>query len=66
MSSFFVGYFVIQVPAGQLGQLVSPKILLLTANLICAILSALTPVAAHTGWFFICIIRFFQGLCQVH
>lgn len=54
----------IQVPAGQLGQLVSPKVLLITANLICATLSALIPAAARTGWLFICLIRFSQGLCQ--
>lgn len=64
LSSFFWGYLVIQTPAGQLGQVVSPKALLLGANISCAILSALIPLAARGGWFVVCIIRVLQGLSQ--
>lgn len=55
----------IQTPAGQLGQIVSPKALLLGANISCAVLSTLIPLAAKGGWFLICVIRVLQGLSQV-
>uniref|UniRef100_A0A1B6LUR8 Putative inorganic phosphate cotransporter n=1 Tax=Graphocephala atropunctata TaxID=36148 RepID=A0A1B6LUR8_9HEMI len=65
LSSFFWGYLVIQLPAGQLGQVFSVKQLLLLANISCAVLALLTPTAAiHGGWFLVCVIRFLQGISQ--
>ncbi|CAH1403702.1 unnamed protein product [Nezara viridula] len=65
LSSFFWGYLVIQAPAGQLGQYFSPKLLLLGANLISAVLAGLTPTAAFIGgWKLLCALRVIQGLCQ--
>lgn len=65
LSSFFWGYLVIQAPAGQLGQFISPKLLLLGSNLLSAILAGLTPSAAFFGgWKLVCALRVMQGLCQ--
>ncbi|XP_066909524.1 putative inorganic phosphate cotransporter isoform X2 [Halyomorpha halys] len=65
LSSFFWGYLVIQAPAGQLGQYFSPKLLLLGANLISAVLAGLTPTASYVGgWKLLCALRVIQGLCQ--
>lgn len=66
LSAFFWGYLVIQLPAGQLGQLFSVKQLFLLANVSCAVLALLTPLAAsYGGWFLVCVIRVLQGLSQV-
>lgn len=65
LSSFFWGYLVIQAPAGQLGQFISPKLLLLFSNLFSAVLAGLTPSAAFMGgWKLVCALRVCQGLCQ--
>ncbi|XP_054273649.1 sialin-like [Macrosteles quadrilineatus] len=65
LSAFFWGYLVMQLPAGQLGQMFSVKQLLLVASGLCACLTLLTPVAATKGgWFLVCLLRGLQGLCQ--
>ncbi|KAL1140252.1 hypothetical protein AAG570_000184, partial [Ranatra chinensis] len=65
LSSFFWGYLVIQAPAGELGQYLSPKLLLLISNAISATLTALIPLASsYGGWGLLCVIRVFQGIFQ--
>jgi len=49
LSSFFWGYVLTQVPAGQLAQKYGPKIILLCAMFICSLLNLLTPLAASLG-----------------
>lgn len=49
LSSFFWGYVVTQVPAGQLAQRCGAKVLLLWAMILCALLTMLTPICATIG-----------------
>lgn len=49
LSSFFWGYVVTQIPAGQLAQRYGPKILLLFSIGVCSLLAVLTPFCAHAG-----------------
>lgn len=66
LSSFFWGYLVIQVPAGLMGQTISPKTLLIVTNTLCSLLTLIIPIGAHYGgWMMLCAIRVLQGLCQV-
>ncbi|XP_075221023.1 putative inorganic phosphate cotransporter isoform X2 [Lycorma delicatula] len=65
LSSFYWGYLVIQVPAGLMGQNISPKTLLIVTNTLCSLLTLIIPVGAHYGgWMTLCGIRVLQGLCQ--
>lgn len=64
LSSFFWGYILSQVPAGQLAERYGAKILLMIALSVCALLTLLTPVAAGWGWEYLCADRFIQGLAQ--
>ncbi|XP_069689794.1 putative inorganic phosphate cotransporter isoform X2 [Periplaneta americana] len=65
LSSFFWGYVITQVPAGQLGQRFGPKILLTGALFMCSLFSILTPLAAEVGdWGLVCGARVIQGLSQ--
>lgn len=49
LSSFFWGYVVTQVPAGQLAQRWGAKVLLLWSMVLCAFLTVLTPWCASVG-----------------
>lgn len=64
LSSFFWGYIVTQVPAGQLAEKYGAKILLLISLTLCTIFTLITPVAAGWGWEFMCAARIVQGLAQ--
>ncbi|XP_058452667.1 putative inorganic phosphate cotransporter isoform X1 [Malaya genurostris] len=65
LSSFFWGYVVTQVPAGQMAQRFGAKILLLFSLGICSSLAVLTPVFAHIGDSKLVIaLRIIQGLSQ--
>ncbi|XP_058061471.1 putative inorganic phosphate cotransporter isoform X1 [Anopheles bellator] len=65
LSSFFWGYVVTQIPAGQLAQRFGPKILLLLSVGICSALAVLTPVCANVGNAKAVIaLRVIQGLSQ--
>ena len=66
LSSFFWGYFVLQIPAGQLARTVGPRYLLAGALMFCGIVTIIIPPVALTGsWFAICVARIAQGLGQV-
>ncbi|XP_058823150.1 putative inorganic phosphate cotransporter isoform X2 [Topomyia yanbarensis] len=65
LSSFFWGYVVTQIPAGQLAQRFGAKILLLFSLGICSSLAILTPFFAHIGDSKLVIaLRIVQGLSQ--
>ncbi|XP_073984969.1 putative inorganic phosphate cotransporter isoform X2 [Rhodnius prolixus] len=65
LSSFFWGYVITQIPAGQIAQFISPKLLLGITNLISTILAALTPAASYFGgWQLLTGIRVAEGVCQ--
>lgn len=65
LSSFFWGYVVTQIPAGQMAQRFGPKVLLLCSLGICSALAVLTPWFAHIGGSQLVIgLRVVQGLSQ--
>ncbi|XP_055921949.1 putative inorganic phosphate cotransporter isoform X1 [Eupeodes corollae] len=65
LSSFFWGYVVTQVPAGQLAQRYGAKLVVFWGVLICSILAILTPICAKIGGSpLVCTLRVIQGLCQ--
>jgi MFS family permease len=66
LTSFFWGYVITQVPAGQLAQRIGPKILLTGSLLTCSVFTILMPLAAEIGdWGLVCGSRVIQGLAQV-
>ncbi|XP_037035941.1 putative inorganic phosphate cotransporter isoform X3 [Bradysia coprophila] len=65
LSSFFWGYIITQIPAGQLAERCGAKYLLLVAMSICSLLTTLTPLcASYGGWMALCALRVLEGLCQ--
>ncbi|XP_068146982.1 putative inorganic phosphate cotransporter isoform X1 [Drosophila tropicalis] len=65
LSSFFWGYVITQVPAGQLARKFGGKVTLLTGLSICSVLNILTPLFADLGgWQLVCALRVVEGLCQ--
>lgn len=65
LSSFFWGYVVTQIPAGQMAQRFGAKILLLFSLAICSSLAVLTPLCAHIGGSKLVVgLRILQGLSQ--
>lgn len=65
LSSFFWGYVITQIPAGQMAQRLGAKVLLLFSLGICSTLAVLTPVFAHIGGDKLVIaLRIVQGLSQ--
>lgn len=65
LSSFFWGYVISQVPAGQLGAIYGPKYLLVGAMFINALFCILTPHMADIGGSWAVIgCRIMQGLSQ--
>ena len=66
LTSFFWGYVITQLPAGQLAQRFGPKILLTGSLFICSLFTILMPLAAEYGdWGLLCATRVVQGLAQV-
>lgn len=65
LSSFFWGYVVTQIPAGQLAKLFGPKLLLLLSIGTCSVLAVFTPIVASiAGWQGLAALRVIQGLSQ--
>lgn len=65
LSSFFWGYVLTQVPAGQLAQKFGPKVLLLLSIGTCSTLAVFTPIVASLGgWQGLVALRGLQGLSQ--
>jgi len=66
LASFFWGYVITQIPAGQLAQRFGPKILLTGSLFVCSVFTVLMPVAVEVGdWGLLCGTRVIQGLAQV-
>lgn len=65
LSSFFWGYIVTQIPAGQLAEKKGPKYILLISTFLSAIISIITPICTSVGgWEVMCSLRVLSGLCQ--
>lgn len=65
LSSFFWGYVITQVPAGQLAQRFGAKLVVFWGLTICSLLAVLTPWCAQIGGSPLVItLRVIQGLCQ--
>jgi MFS family permease len=66
LTSFFWGYVITQLPAGQLAQRFGPKILMTGSLFVCSLFTILMPLAAEVGdWGLLCATRVIQGLAQV-
>ncbi|CAH0715893.1 unnamed protein product, partial [Brenthis ino] len=65
ISSFFLGYMLLQIPAGQLAHFFGARYLLTGALLINCVVSFCLPWAAlYGGWIVTSICRIIQGLSQ--
>ncbi|XP_023018358.2 putative inorganic phosphate cotransporter [Leptinotarsa decemlineata] len=65
LSSFFWGYVLTQIPAGQIAERYGPKRFLAAAIMICSVFSLLIPVfGAWFGYAGVMICRIVQGLMQ--
>ncbi|KAK4873845.1 hypothetical protein RN001_013205 [Aquatica leii] len=64
LSSFFLGYMIPQIGAGQLAKYYGPKYFLAGATAIGSVISILIPVMAQFGSWAIIICRVLQGIAQ--
>lgn len=65
LSSFFVGYVLMQVPGSILANRYGPARLILLGVSCCSALTCITPLAAALGgWPLMCALRVAEGLCQ--
>ncbi|XP_056640333.1 putative inorganic phosphate cotransporter isoform X2 [Diorhabda carinulata] len=65
LSSFFWGYVLTQIPAGQLAERFGPKLFLSGAIIICSLFSILIPIfGAYFGYIGVMVCRIIQGLMQ--
>uniref|UniRef100_A0A2A4JQ34 Major facilitator superfamily (MFS) profile domain-containing protein n=1 Tax=Heliothis virescens TaxID=7102 RepID=A0A2A4JQ34_HELVI len=65
LSSFFWGYVILQVPAGELASQFGGKWLFTTSVVVNSALSLLLPTGADWGgWKLVCVCRVLQGLTQ--
>merc|ERR1719187_1874786 len=61
LSSYFLGYFVTQIPGGRMAELYSAKLVFLVAVLMNTIGTLLSPVAATLGFPALMVARIFEG-----
>ncbi|XP_018323870.1 sialin [Agrilus planipennis] len=64
MSSFFWGYMLTQIIAGQIAKNFGPKIPLCIAMTICSLFTILIPTMAQLGSYGVMICRVIQGMTQ--
>ncbi|KAF9406791.1 hypothetical protein HW555_012959 [Spodoptera exigua] len=65
LSSFFWGYIVLQIPAGEMAAKFGGMILVTIAISVNALVSLAVPLAAYYGgWQMVCVCRVIQGLAQ--
>ncbi|KAF7268749.1 hypothetical protein GWI33_018101 [Rhynchophorus ferrugineus] len=62
LSAFFYGYVITQIPAGILGKTYGNIYFLGIGMLVNSVFGLLVPVAAHSGLWWLLIVRFIQGL----
>merc|ERR1719402_181455 len=61
LSSYFLGYFVTQIPGGRLAELYSAKLVFLVAVLMNALGTVVTPGASLLGYPVLMVARIFEG-----
>ncbi|XP_012255380.2 putative inorganic phosphate cotransporter isoform X2 [Athalia rosae] len=65
LSSFFWGYVVTQIPAGQIAQMWSASKLWALCMFVCGLTNLVIPIGAHFGgWQAVCACRIIMGLSQ--
>ncbi|KAI5639150.1 major facilitator superfamily domain-containing protein [Phthorimaea operculella] len=64
LSSFFWGYIVLQVPAGELAARFGGKVLITILVAVNSLVCLLIPFASVYGWQYVCACRVVQGLSQ--
>ncbi|XP_046680580.1 putative inorganic phosphate cotransporter [Homalodisca vitripennis] len=65
LSSFFWGYLILQVPAGEMARRLGSKYPLFIAMLICSLFTLFSPyIAQNYSWQVFCATRVIQGLLQ--
>uniref|UniRef100_A0A1B6M806 Putative inorganic phosphate cotransporter n=1 Tax=Graphocephala atropunctata TaxID=36148 RepID=A0A1B6M806_9HEMI len=65
LSSFFWGYLILQVPAGEMARRFGSKYLLFGAMMVCSLFTILSPIIAQNfSWTVFCATRVVQGLAQ--
>lgn len=65
LSSFFWGYIVFQIPAGEMAARLGGSILITISMAINSLVSVLIPLAVnYGGWQWVCLCRVIQGLSQ--
>ncbi|XP_017785014.1 PREDICTED: putative inorganic phosphate cotransporter [Nicrophorus vespilloides] len=64
LSSFFWGYVIPQIGAGQLAKNFGPRYILISAMSLCSMFSILIPFMASLGSYGVMICRVFQGFGQ--
>uniref|UniRef100_A0A1B6CNP3 Putative inorganic phosphate cotransporter n=1 Tax=Clastoptera arizonana TaxID=38151 RepID=A0A1B6CNP3_9HEMI len=65
LSSFFWGYLITQIPAGNLSRIYGPRLILFGGLLISGLATMLSPLIAVKGdWIFFCASRVCQGMFQ--
>ncbi|CAK1579837.1 unnamed protein product [Parnassius mnemosyne] len=65
LSSFFWGYVILMLPAGELAKRFGGKILITISVSVNSLLSLLLPTGAYMGgWQFVCACRVLQGMTQ--
>lgn len=65
LSSFFYGYVITQIPFGILAKKYGSKYFLGIGMLINSLFGLLVPISARTGYWWLIIVRFIQGLGEV-
>lgn len=66
LSSFYWGYFFLQLPGGILAEKYGPKLVMTFSMMACSLLGLLIPVAALIGdWIGVYIMKLLQGIFQV-
>lgn len=67
LSAFYLGYPILQLPAGMISERYGAKYIIGIAMTNCTLLTFVTPfVTTYGDWRGLWIVRFFQGLWQVN
>lgn len=61
-SAFFVGYVILQIPAGRVGEIIGVRCIFGPAIFLASLLSFAFPMSAQIGPFAACALRFLQGI----
>jgi len=64
LSSFFVGYMLMQIVGGWLANIFGGKRILIASLVLCSLCTVLTPIAAHISFVFLIVVRIGLGLTE--